>query len=102
MRKGDILESDYTKEMHQLGVPALISPLLLRSLNLGQIDVAYIQKASDKKWLLKIIESKSSLSPSRAQMLRLRKTQDYLSRVLEMEALLEVKFCKKDDLTLFF
>ena len=102
MRKGDILESDYSKEMHQLGVPALISPLLLRSLNLGQIDVAYIQKASDKKWLLKIIESKSSLSPPKGQMFRLRKTQDYLSRVLEMEALLEVKFCKKDDLTLFF
>ena len=102
MKKGDILESDFSKSMHQLGVPALVSPMVLRSLHLGQIDVAYLQKTSNKTWVLKIIEAKYSVSPSVSQMKRLRKTQDYLSRVLDMPAKLEVNFCKKSDLTLFF
>lgn len=106
MQKGDMLEASASKYFHKTCVPALVSSLVLRSKNLGQIDVAYLEKSylKDKKtpWVLKIVETKSSVYPSRGQMMRLRKTQDYLSRVLEMAAILEVKFCKKDDQTLDF
>lgn len=102
MKKGDILESDFSKSMHCKGVPALVSPMVLRSLNLGQIDIAYLERTNKKTWVLKIIESKSSLYPSVTQMKRLRKTQDYLSKVLDIEALLEVNFCQKADRTLSF
>lgn len=102
MKKGDMLESDFSQSMHRRGVPALVSPMVLRSLHLGQIDVAYLERTNKKSWVLKIIETKSSVSPSVMQMKRLRKTQDYLSRVLDMEALLEVNFCQKADRTLSF
>ncbi len=102
MKKGDILESDFSLSLHRKGVPALVSPLVLRSLHLGQIDVAYLERTPKKTWVLKIIESKSSTAPSVSQMKRLRKTQDYLSKVLDMTAILEVNFCKKADLTLSF
>jgi hypothetical protein len=76
--------------------------MVLRSLNLGQIDVAYLEKSQNKTWVLRIIESKTSVYPSVQQMKRLRKTQDYLSRVLDMESLLEVKFCQKAHRALSF
>ncbi|MBC7714991.1 MAG: hypothetical protein H7177_16715 [Rhizobacter sp.] len=102
MKKGDILESDSSISFHKMGVPALVSPMVLRSHNLGQIDIAFLERRTDKTWVLNIIETKSSHYPSVHQMKRLRKTQDYLSRVLEMPAKLEVKFCQKVDPTLSF
>ena len=102
MRKGDTLEAKSTKYFHQKGVPALISPIVLRSKDLGQIDIAYLEKSSNKAWVLKIIEIKSSIYPDRAQVKRLLGTQDYLSRLLEIESKLEVKFCQKADHSLSF
>lgn len=102
MKKGDILESECSLLFHRRGVGVLVSPLVLRSLNLGQIDVAYLERTPKKSWVLIIIESKSSLFPSMHQMIRLRKTQDYLSRVLDVPAKLEVNFCQKADRTLSF
>lgn len=102
MQKGDILEAQASKYFHRECVPALVSSLILRSKNLGQIDVAYLERDHKKSWVLKIVETKSSMYPSRSQMMRLRRTQDYLSRLLEMDAILEVKFCKKVDPTLDF
>ncbi len=102
MKKGDIHESDSSFDLHHLGVPALISSLVLRSQNLGQVDVAYLQKSFSKSWVLYLIEVKSSQYPTVFQMKRLRRTQDYLSQVLEMPAKLEVKFCKKGQPTLSF
>lgn len=102
MQKGDIAESKSSRFFHRKGVPVLVSPLVLRAQNLGQIDVSYLEKRAEKTWVLKIIEMKSSLYPGRQQIFRLLKTQDYLSRVFEMEAKLEVKFCQKDDPPLTF
>jgi len=102
MQKGDILEAQASKYFHRECVPALVSSLILRSKNLGQIDIAYLERDHKKTWVLKIVETKSSVYPSRSQMMRLRRTQDYLSRLLEMAAILEVKFCKKVDQTLDF
>jgi hypothetical protein len=102
MKKGDVLESECSLFFHHRGVAVLVSPLVLRSLNLGQIDVAYLDRTSKKAWVLVIIESKSAFYPSILQLRRLRKTQDYLSRVLDMPAKLEVNFCQKDERTLSF
>lgn len=97
MQKGDIAESRGSLHFHHKGVPVLVSALLLRSQNLGQIDIAILEKNFQKAWVLKIIETKSSIYPGKLQLFRLRKTQDYLSRVLDMESKLEVKFCQKAD-----
>lgn len=97
---GQIQESLQTKHFHSLGTPVLVSSLILRSKGLGQIDVAYIQKTFH--WKLKIIEIKTKTVPSRKQWLRLLGAQDFLGKVLEMESKLEVKFCQKDQDSLFF
>lgn len=97
MQKGDIAESSASLYFHQKGVPVLVSALLLRSQDLGQIDVAILEKNFKKAWVLKIIETKSSIYPGKLQLFRLRKAQDYLSRVLDVESKLEVKFCQKAD-----
>ena len=102
MQKGDILEAKASKYFHSQCVPALVSSLILRSQDLGQIDVAYLERDYKKIWVLKIVETKFAIYPSRKQMNRLRRTQDYLSRILDMVAILEVKFCKKVDQTLEF
>lgn len=100
---GEKQESSETKKYHNLGKPFLVSSLLLRSNGLGQVDVAYLQKNSqDLNWKVKIIEVKTKTAPSRQQWQRLLKTQDFLSKVLEMESKLEVKFCQKDQDSLFF
>lgn len=102
MNKGDMLESNLSLKFHHKGVPALVSSAVLRSLNLGQVDIVYLEKNLSNQWVLKIIETKFSQYPSHQQMRRLRRTQDYLSRVLEMESKLEVKFCQKADPSLSF
>jgi hypothetical protein len=102
MQKGDILEAQASKYFHRECAAVLVSSLILRSKNLGQIDVAYLERDYKKSWVLRIVETKYSKYPSKFQMIRLRGTQDYLSRLLEMGTILEVKFCKKVDQTLDF
>jgi hypothetical protein len=104
MKKGDLLEAEWSGTYHNNKncVPALISSLVLRSHNLGQVDVAYLEKNKENKWVIKIIETKFSQFPSGFQMKRLRGAQDYISRVLDVESKLEVKFCQKADPSLSF
>jgi len=94
MKKGDWNESECSLYYHRKFIPFLISPKILRELDAGQIDIAYIQK--EKNWKIYLIEVKSQSFPSKLQWQRLRKSQDYLSRVLERETILKVKFCQKD------
>ena len=96
LKKGDKLEKEYSSLLHSSYLPVLISSLVLRSINAGQIDVAGLSKIN-KAWVLSLFEVKSSQYPSVHQWRRLLKAQDYLSRVLEISTLLEVKFCQKDD-----
>lgn len=96
MRKGDKLEKDFTGLLHQKNHPVLISSLLLRSHNAGQIDAASLVKRAGE-WTLFLYELKSSQVPSWSQRQRLLRSQDYLSKVLEMGVKLEVKFCQKDE-----
>ena len=95
MRKGDRLEQGYSSIIHQSGVPVLVSSLLLRSLNAGQVDLAKLSK-NKKSWVLLLYEVKYSQNPSKLQLMRLWRAQDYLSKVLGLETKLELKFCQKD------
>jgi wyosine [tRNA(Phe)-imidazoG37] synthetase (radical SAM superfamily) len=90
-----------TRHFHNLGTPCLISSLVLRSHGLGQIDVAYLKK-QHSKWQLHIIEVKTKTIPGKSQWRRLLKAQNYLSKVLEVESNLKVKFCKNEQDSLFF
>lgn len=105
MKKGDIGESEYSRKFHEKYTPFLISSTLLRSLNLGQIDIAYLKKKSSnlkKTWVLHLVEVKTNHYPSPFQYKRLLGSQEYLSKVLEIESKLEVKFCQKANDSLCF
>jgi hypothetical protein len=96
-KKGSQFEKEFSFLAHKIHLPVLISSQLLRSLNAGQIDVAGLSLKKNKAWVLLLFEVKSRQYPSLIQWQRLRRTQDYLSKVLEIETKLEVKFCQKDD-----
>lgn len=93
MNKGYEFEKRSTEKISTDEIPFLISSLLLREKNLGQIDLATYQK----KKRIKIFELKYSKYPSYLQLTRLRKTQDYLSQILEVEVDLKISLCKKQN-----
>lgn len=93
--RGDLFEKNFSRHFHQTHCPVLVSSLLLREQQAGQIDMAGLQKQVHGMVLV-INELKFSQYPTTAQWLRLKKSQDYLSRVLDMEVKLSVKFCQKD------
>ena len=96
MRKGDRLEKSLSVLIHKTYLPVLISSKVLRSLNAGQIDLAGLSK-NNKSWVLNLFEVKSSRYPSKQQWIRLLRSQEYLSKILEIDTKLEVKFCQKDE-----
>ena len=96
MRKGDRFEKEFSKLAHKTHLPVLISSQILRSYNAGQIDVAGLSK-KNQSWVLYLYEVKSNYYPSPFQWRRLLLAQDYLSKVLDIETKLEVKFCQKDE-----
>jgi hypothetical protein len=99
MRKGDLYEKECSLLYHKQFIPFLISSKILREIDAGQIDIAFIKSIDPLK--VGLIEVKSRSFPSRMQWQRLKKTQDYLSKVLECETNLSVKFCQKDFDSLF-
>jgi hypothetical protein len=94
MKKGEWSELQLSLYYHHQYIPFLVSPKILREVGAGQIDIAYLKKTNH--WCVTLVEVKSQSYPSGTQWRRLRKAQDYLSRVLECETNLEVKFCQKD------
>lgn len=71
-----------SRTFHSLGFPLLVSPQLLRTRSLGQVDLARITK-DQHGWLLEIGEVKSSTIGEelfqRHQKLRLTASQKFLS-----------------------
>jgi hypothetical protein len=94
VRKGERAEQEISLNIHKKNLPVLVSSLTLKTVNAGQVDVAGLSKIN-KSWVLTLYEVKSSSYPSHAQWQRLRKSQEYLSKVLEIDTKLEVKFCQK-------
>lgn len=75
-------EKKFSREFHQEGIPLLVSPALLRSRDLGQIDLARIKKDREG-WILEIGEVKSSMvgeeQMERFQKRRLFSSQRFLA-----------------------
>lgn len=72
-------------EFHEVGIPMLVSSVLLRLRDLGQIDLARLKK-DQLDWVLEIAEVKSSemgkLQMEKNQKIRLMHTQKFLSSLL--------------------
>ena len=78
-------EISFSKTFHAEGTPLLVSHQLLRSRDLGQIDLARVRKDRGGEWLLEIGEVKSSIIGSemmiRGQRARLFGSQKFLSGI---------------------
>lgn len=81
-QNGFKLEKEVSQHFHQEGIPLLVSPQLLRSRDLGQIDLARLIK-DRTGWILEIGEVKSSVVGEeqmlRTQRFRLFASQRFLS-----------------------
>jgi hypothetical protein len=86
-------EIHFSVSFHSQGIPLLVSPTLLRSRNLGQIDLARFMK-SQKSWVLELGEVKSSAlgleQMGRSQKKRLLNSLHFLGGLFGHEAKLSV------------
>ena len=75
-------EIEASKKFHSEGVPLLVSPQLLRARDLGQVDLARLNKTRGE-WFLEMAEVKSSdmgfIQMQRFQKQRLFSAQNFLS-----------------------
>lgn len=83
-KKGLELEREFSREFHQEGIPLLVSPSLLRSRNLGQVDLSRLKKDREG-WVIEVGEVKSS-QVGEEQMLRFQRqrifsAQNFLSAI---------------------
>jgi hypothetical protein len=92
---------DFEKNMsfivHSANTPVLLSSLLLNDLQLCQIDISDLRKASNSNCIT-LFECKRKYFPSKSQYKRLTATADYLSRILDMEVKIKVIFAKSNKL----
>ncbi len=86
---GDRAEKIASKKYHQKYRALLISSKLLRRLNCGQVDIAYV----DKNFETTLVEVKSnrSIGVFKEQRKRLKRTQDYLSKLFNRNVYLVLK-----------
>jgi hypothetical protein len=101
MKMGEHFEKSYSTNISKNEYPFLISELLLREKNLGQIDFAKCFKHK-KKFKIQIFEIKTKSAPNKFQFIRLKRTQDYLSQILETEVELKISLCQKTNDSLFY
>jgi hypothetical protein len=76
--RGEEWEREFSLKFHQLGLPLLVSPLVLRSRGAGQIDLARLEKRKGQ-WWIKMVETKTHPLISSLQRRRLRKSAQFLS-----------------------
>ena len=84
-----------SKEIHKNGTPILVSHIILREMEAGQIDVAKIENIGGED-IIAIYEVKSSWNPGRVQWERLKKSSQILSMVLELSSIIRVWHQKKE------
>ena len=80
LKQSNYLEREFSIRAHRQFMPILISPLLLRRIGLGQIDISYFVPRGPKRGVY-LVEVKSSLRLSSKQKLRLKKAQSYLATI---------------------
>ncbi len=78
MNKGDSWELKVSEKLHDQGLPLLISPLLLRSKNCGQIDLAYFKENT-----CVVVETKNKPIISRNQKNRLTRALSLLALIFK-------------------
>jgi hypothetical protein len=82
-------EQQHSKQFHSQGLPLLVSSQLLRSRQLGQIDLARLVK-DGQDWLLEVAEVKSSgvgvAKMQSSQYCRLQHAQRFLAALLGYRA----------------
>lgn len=77
IQKGENFEIKISKRHHQRGIPLLVSPMFIRKIGGGQVDLAVVLPNE-----IQIIECKSGYSMiSPKQIRRLRDTSAYLSDI---------------------
>ena len=94
VNEGFEFEKKMSFALHTAHTPVLLSSLLLRQINLGQVDICVMKSNLTSRFLV-LYECKTQSSPSINQKMRLQKTAEYLSTVLGMSAKIEVIFAKK-------
>ena len=85
LNKGLSAELKASEIYHQRAIPLLVDPYLLKSFNLGQIDIAYITKSR-----INIIEVKNQYDPHKSQYMRINKTKKWLGDLFKRPAVLDV------------
>lgn len=97
---GTNLEKKISQEFHQEGIPLLVSPLVLRSRKLGQIDLSRLVKKKEA-WRIEVVEVKSSfvgaVQMGRYQKFRLSSAQKFLSSVFGYPSSLVTLMGKEDE-----
>jgi hypothetical protein len=93
--EGYCFEKKMSLLLHDRNTAVLISSLLLRNLNLGQVDISILKKVDNVKFLI-VYECKRHAFPTRRQHSRLSKSVDYLSRVLGVAVKFKVIFAKSN------
>ena len=78
LNKGQIEEIKFSKRIHRHGIPVLASPLLLREMGLGQIDLCRL--VNDR---VEVFEVKSSGRLSSRQRLRILRSASFLSHLFD-------------------
>lgn len=93
------LEIDFSKTFHAGGIPLLVSPKLLRSRFMGQLDVARFRKNRDGSWIIEVGEVKSSETGTemllRGQRKRLLSAINFLAGIFGYSA--KLILLKKDN-----
>ena len=85
VKKGEDLELKYSTMVHTEGVPLLLSPLVLRSYNLGQVDLAVIKDVCGEK-LIVCYEIKKYMGITKRQIRRVKRSATFLSHLINLPA----------------
>jgi hypothetical protein len=89
VRAGLQIELKFSSILHEQMIPLLISDRVLRSRGCGQIDVAGMNNNSITPKIT-IYELKTKQYPSRKQLTRLRKSQQFLATIFDCEVQLQL------------
>lgn len=79
---GNGFEANISYLFHQQGIPLLVDQAILRKRDAGQIDLARISKIQNSE-VIEICEVKVNSDLSFKQKMRLRRSQEFLSLILE-------------------
>jgi hypothetical protein len=86
--------ADYEREvgekLHAQHLPVLISPMLLRKLGAGQIDVAYLDQNGQEEKIVLVEIKKNRQYFSQNQYRRLGQAQELIAAVFEKDVVLRL------------